>query len=63
MYIGGGKVAVDSITTSALTSRIRMLAVAADDQGSAVGTTTRVIWWRISGELSAKSRAGSPRSS
>jgi hypothetical protein len=33
MYIGGGKVAVDSITTSALTSRIRMLAVAADDQG------------------------------
>jgi hypothetical protein len=33
MYIWGGKVAVDSITTSALTSRIRMLAVAADDQG------------------------------
>jgi len=33
MYIWGGKVAVDSITTSALTSRIRMLAVAADDKG------------------------------
>jgi hypothetical protein len=33
MYVWGGKVAVDSITTSALTSRIRMLAVAADDQG------------------------------
>lgn len=33
MYIWGGKVAVDSITTSSLTSRIRMLAVAADDQG------------------------------
>jgi hypothetical protein len=33
MYVWGGKVAVDSITTSLLTSRIRMLAVAADDQG------------------------------
>jgi Protein of unknown function (DUF3047) len=33
MYIWGGKVAVDSITTSSLTARIRMLAVAADDQG------------------------------
>ena len=33
MYIWGGKVAVDSITTSSLTSRIRMLAVAADEQG------------------------------
>jgi Protein of unknown function (DUF3047) len=33
MYVWGGKVAVDSITTSALTSRIRMLAVAVDDQG------------------------------
>ena len=33
MYIWGSKVAVDSITTSALTSRIRMLAVAADDNG------------------------------
>ena len=33
MYVWGGKVAVDSITTSSLTSRIRMLAVAADDQG------------------------------
>jgi hypothetical protein len=33
MYIWGGKVAVESITTSSLTSRIRMLAVAADDQG------------------------------
>ena len=33
MYIWGSKVAVDSITTSSLTSRIRMLAVAADDQG------------------------------
>ena len=33
MYIWGGRVAVDSITTSSLTSRIRMLAVAADDQG------------------------------
>jgi len=31
MYVWGGKVAVDSITTSSLTSR--MLAVAADDQG------------------------------
>ena len=33
MYVWGGKVAVDSITTSSLTSRIRMLAVAVDDQG------------------------------
>lgn len=33
MYVWGGKVAVDSITTSSLTSRIRMIAVAADDQG------------------------------
>jgi Protein of unknown function (DUF3047) len=33
MYIWGGKVPVDSITTSSLTSRIRMLAVSADDQG------------------------------
>jgi len=33
MYIWGGKVAVDSITTSSLTSRIRMLAVAVDEQG------------------------------
>jgi hypothetical protein len=33
MYVWGGKVAVDSITPSALTSRIRMLAVAVDDQG------------------------------
>ena len=33
MYIWGGKVAVDSITTSALTSRIRMLAVAAGTPG------------------------------
>jgi hypothetical protein len=33
MYVWGGKVAVDSITNSSLTSRIRMLAVAVDDQG------------------------------
>jgi hypothetical protein len=33
MYIWGGKVAVDSITTSSRSSRIRMLAVAADEQG------------------------------
>jgi hypothetical protein len=33
MYVWGGKVAVDSITTSSLTSRIRMLAVAVDEQG------------------------------
>jgi hypothetical protein len=33
MYVWGGKVAVDSITTSSLTSRIRMIAVAVDDQG------------------------------
>lgn len=33
MYVWGGKVAVDSVTISSLTSRIRMLAVAADDQG------------------------------
>ena len=33
MYIWGGKVAADSITVSSLTSRIRMLAVAVDDQG------------------------------
>ena len=33
MYVWGGKVAVDSITTSSRSSRIRMLAVAADDQG------------------------------
>ena len=33
MYIWGSKVAVDSITTSSRSSRIRMLAVAADDQG------------------------------
>jgi hypothetical protein len=33
MYVWGGKVAVDSITTSTLTSRVRMLAVAVDDQG------------------------------
>ena len=33
MYIWGGKVAVDSITTSNRSSRIKMIAVAADDQG------------------------------
>lgn len=33
MYVWGGKVAVDSITTSSLTSRIRMLAVSVDEQG------------------------------
>ena len=33
MYVWGGKVAVDSITTSTLTSRVRMIAVAADEQG------------------------------
>ena len=33
MYVWGGKVAVDSVTTSSLTSRIRMIAVSADDQG------------------------------
>jgi hypothetical protein len=33
MYVWGGKVAVDSITTSSHSSRVRMLAVAADDQG------------------------------
>jgi hypothetical protein len=33
MYVWGGKVAVDSITVSSRSSRIRMLAVAADDQG------------------------------
>jgi hypothetical protein len=33
MYVWGGKVAIDSITTSSRSSRIRMLAVAADDQG------------------------------
>jgi hypothetical protein len=33
MYIWGGKVAVDSITTSAHTSRIKMIAVSADDSG------------------------------
>ena len=33
MYIWGGKVAIDSLTTSSRSSRIRMLAVAADDQG------------------------------
>lgn len=33
MYVWGGKVAVGSVTTSSLTSRIRMLAVAVDDQG------------------------------
>jgi hypothetical protein len=33
MYIWGGKVAVDSITVSSRSSRIRMLAVAADDLG------------------------------
>jgi Protein of unknown function (DUF3047) len=35
MYVWGGKVAIDSITTSSLTARIRMLAVAADEQGLA----------------------------
>ena len=34
MYIWGGKVAVDSITTSSRSARIKMLAVAADDQGT-----------------------------
>lgn len=33
MYVWGGKVAVNSITVSGRTSRVRMLAVAADDQG------------------------------
>ena len=33
MYIWGEKVAVDSITTSSRSARIKMLAVAADDQG------------------------------
>ena len=33
MYIWGGKVAVGSMTTSAHTSRIKMIAVAADDAG------------------------------
>ncbi len=33
MYVWGGKVAVDSVTTSSLTSRIRMLAVSVDEQG------------------------------
>ncbi|OLC70392.1 MAG: hypothetical protein AUH79_00030 [Betaproteobacteria bacterium 13_1_40CM_4_64_4] len=33
MYIWGSKVAIDSITTSSRSSRVRMLAVAADDQG------------------------------
>jgi hypothetical protein len=33
MYVWGGKVAVDSITASSRSSRIRMLAVAADEQG------------------------------
>jgi hypothetical protein len=33
MYVWGNKVAIDSITTSSRSSRIRMLAVAADDQG------------------------------
>ena len=33
MYIWGEKVAVDSITTSTRSARIRMLAVAADEQG------------------------------
>lgn len=36
MYIWGGRVAVDSITTSSRSARIKMLAVAADDQG--IGT-------------------------
>jgi hypothetical protein len=33
MYVWGGKVPIDSITVSSRSSRIRMLAVAADDQG------------------------------
>jgi hypothetical protein len=33
MYVWGGKVVVDSITPSSRSSRIKMLAVAADDQG------------------------------
>ena len=33
MYVWGGKVAVDSITPSSRSTRVRMLAVAADDQG------------------------------
>ena len=33
MYVWGGKVAVDSITTSSRSARIKMIAVAADDQG------------------------------
>ena len=33
MYVWGGKVAVDSITPSSRSSRIKMLAVAADEQG------------------------------
>jgi hypothetical protein len=33
MYIWGSKVPLDSLTTSAHTSRIRMLAVAVDDEG------------------------------
>jgi len=33
MYVWGSKVAIDSITTSSRSSRVRMLAVATDDQG------------------------------
>lgn len=33
MYVWGSKVAIDSITTSSRSSRVRMLAVASDDQG------------------------------
>jgi hypothetical protein len=33
MYVWGSKVAVDSITTSSRSARIKMIAVAADDQG------------------------------
>ncbi len=33
MYVWGGKVALDSITTSSRSARIRMLAVAVDEQG------------------------------
>jgi hypothetical protein len=33
MYVWGGKVAVDSITVSSRSARVRMIAVAADEQG------------------------------
>ncbi len=49
MYIWGAKVAPESTTVSALTTRIRMIAVASDEEGSGAGRATAAISPRITG--------------